>query len=72
MTGLDLALARLRDVALNRLAQREQLIRTVSWRRIALRQRRLPAALAMLRDAHRAGNIRRIWIWLVASYTKRP
>lgn len=71
MEALDVALARLRDAALHRLAQRAQLVRTASWRRIALHQRNLPAALAMLRDINRAGTIRRAWIWLVASYIKR-
>ncbi len=71
MAGLERALARLRDVALDRLAQHEQLQRSASWRRLALRQRRLPAALAFLRQVTRAGRLGRIWIWLIASYPKR-
>lgn len=72
MAMLRLALARLRDAGLYRLAQREQLVRSAAWRGLALRKRRLPDALAMLRQVTRAGRLGRIWIWLVASYSKRP
>lgn len=68
MNRLDQALFRFRDVALNRLAQQERLVRTPTWRRIALHRQSLTAALMMLRRVQRAGHIGRWWIWLSASF----
>jgi len=68
MTRLDQALSRFRDVALDRLAQQERLVRTAAWRRIALHRQSLAAALMMLRRVQRAGRIGRWWIRLSASF----
>lgn len=65
MAALPEALATLRRTALRALARRHGLEPQPGWQEFALRRRRLPDAVALLRKISRAGRIRRLWIRLI-------